>query len=141
MDVGAERIARTAAATLRLLANLRSALDAPIPLAWTPGNLTDTSAIEVYPAATLKVRGLPSSGYKRDSETAAATRAGLVAFLHEAVAFDDEDNRRMLDNDDALDAALCCLSGLDFLDDNVIRPLDLDLAQAEGWIWVKDPER
>ena len=37
LDVGADRIARTAYAALAILAILRVELGIPIPLAWTPG--------------------------------------------------------------------------------------------------------
>lgn len=137
MDVGAERIARTAAAALRLLAELRTATGRPIPLAWTPGSLPETAAIEVYPAATLKVRGLPSSGYKRDG--GAAVRQELADVLRGLFAIDPDSVARMLVHDDALDAGLCCLAGLDFLHGDVIPPEDPQLAQIEGWIWVKTP--
>ena len=53
LDVGADRIARTAHAALRLLGDLRRALQSPLPLAWSPQELAHVSAIEVYPAATL----------------------------------------------------------------------------------------
>ena len=63
LDVGADRIARTALAALRLLGDVRKDLKQPIPLCWAPRDLTRTQAIEVYPAATLKGRGLVHTGY------------------------------------------------------------------------------
>ncbi len=52
LDVGADRIARTAHAALRLLDQLRQRIASPIPLAWQP-DIGGIAAIEVYPAATL----------------------------------------------------------------------------------------
>ena len=53
LDVGADRIARTAYAALAILGNLRAELGIPIPLAWTPADISRVAAIEVYPAATF----------------------------------------------------------------------------------------
>jgi predicted RNase H-like nuclease len=64
LDVGADRIARTAHAALRLLGDLRERLRAPIPLAWAPTSTDGLVAIEVYPAATLRGHGLRSNGYR-----------------------------------------------------------------------------
>jgi hypothetical protein len=52
LDVGADRIARTAAAALKLLDRLRRETGRPIPLAWTPDEDPTWRAIEVYPVAT-----------------------------------------------------------------------------------------
>ncbi|MEQ1691770.1 MAG: DUF429 domain-containing protein [Gemmatimonas sp.] len=65
LDVGADRIARTAHAARRLIGRLRQKMTDPIPLAWTPIGLPRLSAIEVYPAATLKAHGLDAAGYKK----------------------------------------------------------------------------
>ena len=43
-------------------------------------------------------------------------------------------------NADALDAVICVMSALDYLSGSCIKPgADQELAEAEGWIWVKDP--
>jgi len=55
LDVGADRIARTAHAALALLADLRQLTQEPIPLVWEPQLKHKVSAIEVYPAGTLKM--------------------------------------------------------------------------------------
>ncbi len=62
LDVGADRIARTAHAALSLLDKISSQLNTPIPLAWSPV-IEGVSAIEVYPAATLKASGITSAKY------------------------------------------------------------------------------
>ena len=64
LDVGADRIARTAVASLQLIADVASRIESPVPLAWSPKLDGLISSIEVYPAATLEVHGLSSRGYK-----------------------------------------------------------------------------
>jgi hypothetical protein len=80
LDVGADRIARTAHAALALLGDLRHRLDAPIPLAWSP-ELSGIAAIEVYPAATLVAHGMPSSAYKAPDQE--SKRREILAALQE----------------------------------------------------------
>jgi predicted RNase H-like nuclease len=61
LDVGADRIARTAQAALRLVGDIRELTGHPIPLAWSPEIPDGPAAIEVYPSATLTAYGLPAS--------------------------------------------------------------------------------
>ena len=68
MDVGADRIARTAHAALRLLGELRKLSGAAVPLGWSPGELAESTVLETYPAAWLTVAGLPNRGYKRPEQ-------------------------------------------------------------------------
>jgi hypothetical protein len=137
LDVGSDRIARTAHGALSLLARLRERLAAPIPLAWDPGPIEGLAAIEVYPAGTLAARKLPHSGYKGSGEAASTRRQQLITALAKELSFDAQARERMLDTDHALDATLCVCAGLDFLAGDVIRPRDLSLARREGWIWVR----
>jgi hypothetical protein len=51
----------------------------PIPLAWTPANVSRVAAIEVYPAATLVAHRICSSGYKKRDQT--EERRQIVAAL------------------------------------------------------------
>ncbi|MGR9074455.1 MAG: DUF429 domain-containing protein, partial [Gammaproteobacteria bacterium] len=64
LDVGADRIARTALAALELLREIGKEIGEPVPMAWRADLIAPVSAIEVYPAATLKVLGCRNSGYK-----------------------------------------------------------------------------
>lgn len=133
LDVGADRIARTAHAALRLLGELRKSLDLPIPLAWTP-NISQVSAIEVYPAATLVVHGVRSGGYKKPSQR--AERLEIIRPLSrwidcKACLSDLEENA------DVLDSAICVLAATDFLEGNTVAPTDTALAEHEGWIWAR----
>ena len=132
LDVGADRIARTAHAALTMLGELRDRLGAPIPLAWSP-EIAGIAAIEVYPAATLVAHGMPSSGYKAPSQ--GAVREKILAALQEWVVV-DTDAEILRNHADALDAAVCLLAAKDFLENRAMAPTDLAIARREGWIWA-----
>jgi predicted RNase H-like nuclease len=136
LDVGADRIARTAHAALKLLQDLRQETGKPIPLAWKPALEAEVCAIEVYPAATLKVHQIAVPGYKdKDGQ---AQRRLLLGQLGQLIRLPD-DLDAMVKSDDALDAAICVLAGADFLRGPVIEPTDVATAEKEGWIWVRRP--
>ena len=137
LDVGADKIARTAHWALCFLHEVRSNSGLPIPLAWATGGAHDTQAIEVYPAATLLAHGvLISSGYKKPEQI--QTRQSIVAKLEKNLEIgacaDILEN-----NHDALDAAVCVLAGIDFLSGAASEPTHLELAKREGWIWLRQP--
>ena len=136
LDVGADRIARTAHTALALLDRLRTATAAPIPLAWQPGDVAGLSAIEVYPAGTLAGRALPCSGYKGASAQATDVRQRILDGLRTELRFDTGLESAMCGSDHLLDAALCCLAAADFARAGVVEPDDPELARREGWIWV-----
>jgi predicted RNase H-like nuclease len=134
LDVGADRIARTAQAALRLVADVRKLTGHPIPLAWSPEIPDGPAAIEVYPAATLTAHGLRASGYKkrRDEEQ----RAEILQGLGERVEIEPKLRAQLTSSADALDAVVCVLAGSDFLRGRALPPPNLDEAKREGWIWV-----
>jgi predicted RNase H-like nuclease len=136
LDVGADRIARTAHTALRLLARLRRTHQLAIPLAWQPAPPSVTCAIEVYPAGTLVSRDLPSSGYKGPMPKAGALRDRIIDGLHVELTLSSESARVMQSSDHLLDAVLCCVAAHDFANGRVIEPEQGDLARQEGWIWV-----
>jgi hypothetical protein len=135
--VGADRIARTAFAALGLLGRLRQRLAHDIPLAWTPSIPSRWSAIEVYPAATLRAHRILDNGYK-DAE-AIQPRAEILKRLrfHHDIGGADEVLER---SPDVLDALVCTLAGADFLSGVAMAPEELTVAQREGWIWARDPD-
>ena len=91
LEVAADKIARVAVRALRVLGDLRTAFDRPLPLLWEYGGLIGSGVIEVYPAATLKARGLSLVGYKGKGKAkrpaARAARAALVGALSREVRF------------------------------------------------------
>ncbi len=139
LDVGADRIARTAHAALLLLHQLRRATGKDIPVAWEPHAPARIAAIEVYPAVTAKVHidrsgETPTSDRRVDAMTVIQrTLRGVTA--HDLAAA----------SQDELDAALCIVAGIDFLSGRASPPVDPELARQEGWIWARgvdggDPE-
>ena len=133
LDVGADRIARTAHSALRLLNELAERLSTQIPLAWNP-NIDGIAAIEVYPAATLAAYRIPARSYKKPS--AESGRKAIVESFEKLVTVKCSTDS-MLGHADALDAAVCVLAGADFLRGNAHPPDDPDLATKEGWIWSR----
>ncbi len=134
LDVGADRIARTARAALLLLDQVRELTSHPIPLAWSPEIHDDPAAIEVYPAATLTAHGLRASGYKKPSDE--TERAEILQGMSERVEIGTNLRDLLRSNADALDAVVCVLAGSDFLRGRAFPPPNLDEAKREGWIWV-----
>lgn len=139
LDVGADRIARTAWAALRLLEKIRNHTRQKIPISWTPGSISVASCIEVYPAATLEARQISSVGYKGRGEEKAKKRLELLNKLQDILRIDENQQECMLNSDDAFDAALCLLAAHDFMQCSVFTPPDLSIAEREGWIWVRQP--
>lgn len=141
LDVGADRIARTAVSAIKILNKLRTLTGHPIPLAWTP-MFGELGAIEVYPGATMQNRQLPNTGYKGNKTTERAMRQEIVNKLPGWVKISKPEHLALLlDDADILDAVICCIAGVDFLRGNSMPPEDFALAKKEGWIWVIDKER
>lgn len=133
LEVGADRIARTAHAALTLLQALREASGEPIPLAWGPELPGRVAAIEVYPAATLRARAVPVSAYRRPDAMTARRR--LLAALTPPLVIETP-IAPIAASADVLDAVLCVLAGADFLNGDAVGPEDATLARREGWIWA-----
>jgi len=132
LDVGADRIARTALSALILVSEISKRLGRDVPLAWQR-DFSGVSAIEVYPAATLVAYGMPSGGYKKSAER--PERQIIIDRLKGSLTISNAEP--LLQSADALDAALCVLSGKDFLEGNSYQPENQKSAQKEGWIWVR----
>jgi RNase H-fold protein (predicted Holliday junction resolvase) len=139
LEVGADRIARTAHAALCLLRDLRHELKAEIPLAWEWPLVSKVSAIEVYPAATLVAHSLRSTGYKKPLHE--VKRNEIIRKLSDIAYIPFDISRKLLASGDALDAAICLLAAKDFLSGEAMRPTDQARAEAEGWIWVREIRR
>ena len=137
LDVGADKIARTAHSALKLLHSLRDKTGLALPLTWEMGEIRETSVIEVYPAATLKVRNIDVPSYK-DKERSDKRRE-LLNLLSNYVEIAPHRGALELDAN-KLDAVICVLGASDFLQGKCIPPVDEELARKEGWIWVQDPD-
>lgn len=135
LDVGADRIARTAHAALRMLQELRIMTGRDINMAWEPSNLNGIKAIEVYPAATLDCYSIISTGYKDKNKQ--QIREQILNALKNHIKV-PKDTELLLNNADALDSAICLLSAKDFIEGNAYYPDQLDLARKEGWIWIRN---
>jgi len=137
LEVGANLIARTAHSALNLINQIEQRTNTPMSLAWNQNGLNEMSVIEVYPAATLKSHEINSTGYKKNNEHAKNRRREIINDLSDLIGI-NIDIDPMVDSDDALDAVICTIAGMDFLDNRCIKPSDQVLAEKEGWIWVKD---
>jgi len=138
LDVGADKIARTAHATLRVIGQLRQRLGEPIPLAWSRSDVTTLSAIEVYPAATLKAHGIQSLDYKKPIQLEIRREMANSLILKSGLRNLAGD---FGESDHTLDAVVCLVAAKDFFDGCATPPGEADRAAAEkeGWIWTLDP--
>lgn len=140
LDVGADRIARTAHRALNLLGALAGELGLrEIPLAWSPSLSEGVWAIEVYPAATLTACGIPIRGYK-DLQNGANERRIIVSRLREHLFLPEDLDAALISCVDVLDAVVCLLAGADFLLGRATPPQgeETPLARKEGWIWCRE---
>ena len=135
LDVGADRIARTALATVELLQTLRECTGAPLPLAWSPVEPVRPATIEVYPAATLLAHGVDAKGYK--ATTASAARLAIEGPIGRWLTTEGGFNVQAAD-DNVVDAVLCVIGGLDFAAGAARGPSDRYRAEREGWIWFRE---
>ncbi len=137
LDVGADRIARTAHMALRLLGEVRARTGFDIPLAWSP-NIDGVAAVEVYPAATLRCHKATCTGYKGNDAGPRDYRATILSALRDDWKL-EVDDRLLAGCDDLLDAAVCLLAGADFLRGKCIAPgkEQQEAAEVEGWIWIR----
>ncbi|MBN1423215.1 DUF429 domain-containing protein [Candidatus Fermentibacteria bacterium] len=122
LEVGANLIARTAAAALGFLEELRNRTGREIPIAWDPDQEDAWRAIEVYPAATRIGHGAPDRGGSLNGLGRLLDCTGLPA--------------KALKSKDAVDATVCALAAADFLRGRSVAPVDVDTARIEGWIWA-----
>jgi hypothetical protein len=116
---------------------LSETLHRPIDLAWDVAVEPGVHAIEVYPAATLKILNWPSTGYKKKDQL--DIRQKILAKLKEEIALPSDTSIAEADAD-VLDAIVCVLAGQDFLTGKAQPPPDQELrdcAKKEGWIWVR----
>ena len=135
LEVGADRIARTAHSALNLLTCLREATNEEIPLKWCLNPWTGIQAIEVYPALTLRALGIEGNGYKKNGTTCAS----IVEKLRTRIEFSSDQGNRMKKSDDIIDAVVCVQAGFDFLCGRCLNPPEnkMNSIRREGWIWFQ----
>ena len=75
-----------------------------------------------------------SSSYKRRDQQ--SQRAAIAEAMREQIDL-MADSSALIENADALDAAVCVLAGSDFLSAAAHPPAEIARAQKEGWIWVR----
>ena len=143
LDVGADRIARTALAALVLLDAVRARTGCAVPLWWGEGSAgapgsAHVAALEVYPAGTLRAHGVHAKGYKK-VHNGPGRRAVATLLADRMLLPVDFDVSRL--GDDAIDAALCVLAGVDVAEGRAIGPTleQRSVSRTEGWIWVRSP--
>jgi hypothetical protein len=134
LEVGADRIARTAHVALLLLGQLRRGLGEPVPLAWGSPLPARVTSIEVYPAATLVGRGASIRGYKERGGGGGVAREALLPVLRKELDCSGCEDAAVAEPD-CFDALVCLMAGRDFLDGRAIPPVHEDVARREGWIW------
>ncbi|VUT28267.1 MAG: hypothetical protein SYNGOMJ08_00836 [Candidatus Syntrophoarchaeum sp. GoM_oil] len=149
LDVGADKIARTAHGALELLEKLRSEYKLELPLAWEPDDFKQrtekkilSSVIEVYPAATLKQYGLSYEKYKDKKNT--DERKKILKGLKTRIGTSNIEEEKAIGDDNILDATVCVLAGLDFIEGKCFEPPDREKAEKakkEGWIWFREEAR
>jgi hypothetical protein len=140
LDIGADRIARTAHAALDQLTALASSLGRQrVPLLWRPDRLRGVAAVEVYPAGLLVAAGSSiTTGYK--PAAARTARSRLLADITRELDLGPAVHEAAIDDADRLDAVLCVLAGWDVvrgLAPGPARGRERSVAGREGWIWVR----
>ncbi len=138
LEVSADKIARASVSALNVLSHFRGLCsDKKLELAWSHRDLPCVSAIEVYPAASLKAWGLPHKKYKGFEYLETAKR---IAFdlRTRAPWMDELLPKGKRDRGDIFDAGLCVLAAIDFIFGDADGPCaeDMQRATKEGWIWV-----
>lgn len=139
LDVGADRIARTAYWAVNFLGTLRKRTEKDIRLAWLPSDVKTAAAIEVYPAATMMAYKVTAAEYKKPQ--AEKARRKMVSDLQSTFKNLELNGHEpaMIADADVLDAVVCVAAALDFLEDRSAAPSECALgsnAKTEGWIWA-----
>jgi hypothetical protein len=112
-----------------------------IPLLLRKAHVCQTSAIEVYPSATLKHRGIKYAPYKKPEQQSARIELVNRLATQDKVRLPQKVREELTKNHDLLDAVVCVLAGSDFLLNRCMGPEDCNaqdaiaLANKEGWIW------
>ncbi len=143
LDVGADRIARTALRALAVLEQVRRITGLGLPVAVDAHALTadlDSGpvAIEAYPAGWLAATRRLVRGYRAD----AATRRTLFDQIWDGHA--EVARESVCESPHVFDASVCVQIARDFVHGRCVSPQEVgvavDIAKREGWIWLPRPE-
>ncbi|MFO8042020.1 MAG: DUF429 domain-containing protein [Alkalispirochaeta sp.] len=153
LDVGADRIARTALATLNAIAALQErvgrigrTIDTPTILEDPRRDPEKVLLLESYPAGWFASERIATGGYRPREATdrrrvlldqvEQRLRSGGVELTYGAQV----DRERFTRRADDLDALICTLNGVDYLLGRCPAPAvdQQEIARREGWIWCKD---
>lgn len=138
LSVGADRIAITAHRALELIGELSRFAARQLQLLWREDDEPEQGLIEVYPAATLRALGLPFRSYKGNSPKNRDSRSEIINGLSVEIEI-AHFRKALLENSDKLDAAVCVIAALDYVNGLAVAPQDVtDEVRREGWIWVRD---
>ena len=139
LEVGADRIARTAVSALSMIDELALLCDRKVALAWTETLGSGIYSIEVYPAGTLRSYegGAPAEG-----DTVSRKKALLRQLVNEGRLSLYPGPAKAIDNEHVMDSMFCAIAAKDFLEGQVIYPKSDEETRArkEGWIWVRSPK-
>jgi predicted RNase H-like nuclease len=135
LEVGADRIARTAHSALKIISDLRMKGFA-LTMLWKPDTTQLHGLLEVYPSATLKGYGMVSSAYKGDTQEEKKKRQNIIKDMQSHIP-NILDFINLDSKSDMLDAVICLLCAKDFLEGKVYLPINMEIAKKEGWIWVR----
>ncbi|MGM0673310.1 MAG: DUF429 domain-containing protein [Spirochaetota bacterium] len=146
LDVGADRIARTAVAALEFLTELRRLTDRPFPVAThsvpalraqRPGE--SDAAVEVYPRGRLIAHHGSAYGTGYRARSGEPVRRSLIDDIAREMDLRVEVEQAVKDVD-LLDAMLCVLAAVDVLRGRCTPPeavgAPLEAVRREGWIWL-----
>ena len=138
LEIGADRIGRTAVTALAMIGELGLLCGQTIDLAWSKGLSSGIYAIEVYPAGTLRAC---EGSARRPGDVVSRKKALLEKLNKEGRLSLQSGLHKAIDNVHVLDSVLCAVAAMDFLDGTVIhpRPDEEALVRKEGWIWVRSP--
>ncbi|MFW5695206.1 MAG: DUF429 domain-containing protein [Alkalispirochaeta sp.] len=148
LDVGADRIARTALATLNALDSIRAQgerrIDAVTDIRDPRRDAQTVLLLESYPAGWFASEGVATRGYRPPA--AKDQRRDLLSLVEDRLAVSGitltvrPERSVLLRRADDLDAFVCTLNGIDYLLGRCPAPgaAAREVARREGWIWCKD---
>lgn len=138
LDVGADRIARTALRALQLLSTLRGRTGREIDLPLTLDGIARPGihVLETYPAGYLAARKFDVKGYRERG--AVETRRMVLEKVCSAAGESLElgpPPAEFLPRADLLDSLLCAIAGQIAASGGSPPPTNRTRAAIEGWIW------